>query len=212
MLNRAETAWGGTLPHNEDQGFSPNGEVVGVSTVVKPDTLYHVVFVYHGDTQADSFEGGVTGYLNGEPFGTTLGANILRNHTDGIGIGRRNSEVSFHDFIVNNAQSPEVFHSPQQFYFDGWIDEFALYNHALTEARVKAHYEAGMTEVPADPGTGGPTSIMLALSADGMVTIEFSGGSLHSSETVDGGFEPVAGATSPYSTSPAGTARFYLVK
>ena len=208
VLNRAETAWGGVLPYNEDQNFTPNDEAVAVSATVRVDTLYHVVLLFHGDRAADSFEGGVTGYLNGESFGTALGANSLWNHTDGIAIGRRQSEVSFHDFIVNNGFSPEVYNSGNFFYFDGWIDEFALYNSLLSEERIQAHYQAGMTEVPTGGGGGG--SIDIASNADGSVTITYEG-ALHSSGAVDGTFSPVAGASSPYTTTPApGSAMFFI--
>ena len=209
VLNRAETAWGGTVPYNEDQGFNPNDEAVAVNTTIEVDTLYHAVFLFEGDSEADSFEGGVSGWLNGEHFGTVQGANLLRNHTDGIGIGRRNSEVSFHDFIVNNGNAPEVFTSPQQFYFDGWIDEFALYNHMLAEERILAHYQAGLTEVPVDPSGGGAISIVD--NGDGTITLHYEG-TLYSSLSVDGAFFRVTGAGSPHTVPAPGGARFFIAR
>jgi hypothetical protein len=236
ILNRAETAWGGTIPFNEDQGLSPNDEAIAISTTVKKDTLYHVVLVFHGEREDGNFDGGVTGYINGEAFGETIGANLLRNHTDGIGIGRRNNEVSFHDYIVNANNGPDLFNSAEQFYFDGWLDEFALYNVALSAAQSKAHYEAGLSSVPAEttappvveppvvppvlppivlppiPGggvAGGVNSIIR--NADGTVSIAFSG-SLSAGPSIDGPFLPVPGATSPFIVNPNSGSQFFLAR
>jgi len=94
------------------------------------------------------------------------------------------------------------------------LDEFALYNVALNEAQAKAHYDAGMTEVPFTPGTGGDggdgqiNSIALS---DGSVVIEFEG-VLKSASGVTGPYAPVAGATSPYSVAPDQSAQFYIAE
>ncbi len=222
ILNRAETAWGGTVPFNEDQGLSPNDEAVAVGTTIQKDTVYHAVLVFQGDDSGD-LAGGITGYLNGEAFGESIGAHILFNHTDGIAIGRRNNEVSFHDMIINGGGAPEIFNSSEQFYYDGWLDEFALYNVALSADQVKAHYEAGLEEVPADmvePPTPpvpplppvppvGDTGIA-SITRDGdSVVITFSG-TLKSSDTVDGTYTAVDGATSPFTATADQGSRFYI--
>ena len=222
ILNRAETAWGGTIPYNEDQGLSPNDEAIAVGTTIQADTLYHAVMVFTGDSEDASFEGGIVGYLNGEPFGEKIGANVLFNHTDGIAIGRRNNEVSFHDYIVNGPNGADIFNSGNNLYYDGWLDEFALYNVALSAEQVKAHYEAGLQEVPVDtppviepplppvPPTSGAIDSIVQ-NGDGSVTITFTG-SLTSAATVDGPFTAVDGASSPHTVAPSGDAQFYIAQ
>ena len=233
VLNRAEVVWGGTIPFNEDQGLSPNEEVVAISTTIKANTLYHVVLVMDTSRDPDDFDGGLIGYINGEKFGEIAGGNLLRNHTDGIAIGRRNNEVSFHDYIVNGANGADLFNSTEQFYFDGWLDEFALYNVALSASQAKAHYDAGLTAVPADsteppvveppvvlppvvlppiPGGGGGGGINSILrNADGTLTIAFSG-ALSAGPTVTGPFLAIPGATSPFIVSPENAAQFYIAR
>lgn len=98
-------------------------------------------------------------------------------------------------------------------WYDGWLDEAALYNKALSPERIKAHYDAGNTEVPFTPAppAGGDGQINSIAIADGNVVIEFDG-ALKSSATVTGPFAPVAGATSPYSVAPDQSAQFYIAE
>ena len=86
---------------------------------------------------------------------------------------------------------------------------------ALSADRIKAHYDAGMTEVPFTPGTGGVggggqiNSIALS---DGSVVIEFEG-TRKSASSVTGPYAPVAGAhASPYSVAPDQSAQFYIAE
>ena len=216
VLNRAEVSWGGTAPYNEDVGVGIDQNAVAISTEIEKDTIYHVALVFEEDTGEGNFDGGITGYLNGEKFGEATGANQLRNHTDGIGIGRRNNEVSFHDLIVN-ASTATIFNSPDHlFYYDGWLDEFALYNDALTADQVKAHYEAGLMEVPLDP-VAPPMDVrinsieLVASGDDYVVRIDYSG-TLKSAATVNGPFVEVEGATSPFTVTPDQEKMFYIVE
>ncbi len=219
VLNRAEVSWGGTAPYNEDVGVGIDQAAVAISTEIEKDTVYHVALVFEEDTGEGNFEGGITGYLNGEKFGETTGANQLRNHTDGIGIGRRNNEVSFHDLIVN-ASTAAIFNSSDHlFYYDGWLDEFALYNVALTAEQIKAHYEAGLMEVPVDPGTLPPpiavgiNSIALVAFGDDRIVVHIEyNGTLKSAATVNGPFVEVEGASSPFSVTPDQEKMFYIVE
>ncbi len=219
VLNRAEVSWGGTAPYNEEVGVGIDQEAVAISTEIEKDTVYHVALVFEEDTGPENFDGGITGYLNGEKFGEATGANQLRNHTDGIGIGRRNNEVSFHDLIVN-ASTAAIFNSSDHlFYYDGWLDEFALYNVALTAEQIKAHYEAGLMEVPVDPGTlpppiaAGITSIALVAFGDDHVRVHIEyNGTLKSAATVNGPFVEVEGVSSPFSVTPYQEQMFYIVE
>ena len=217
----AEIPWGGTLPYNETgDGVGSDTPAVAISTSIETNKVYHVALVFEEDIGEGNFDGGITGYLNGEKFGEATGANQLRNHSDDIGIGRRNNEVSFHDLIVNNGGTPTIFTSSDHlFYYDGWLDEFALYNVALTAEQVKAHYEAGLMEVPVDPGTlpppiaAGITSIALVAFGDDHVRVHIEyNGTLKSASTVNGPFVEVEGASSPFSVTPDQEKMFYIVE
>ncbi|MCS1409327.1 MAG: hypothetical protein M2R45_02507 [Verrucomicrobia subdivision 3 bacterium] len=59
------------------------------------------------------------------------------------------------------------------------------------------------------PASGGIWNV--ASNGDGTVTITF-GGTLSSSETVDGMYQPIPEATSPYTTDASDSARFYIAR
>ena len=85
---------------------------------------------------------------------------------------------------------------------------------ALSQGQVKAHYDAGMTEVPFTPdtgGSGGDGQINSIALYDGSVVIEFAG-TLKSASNVTGPYAPVAGATSPYSVAPDQSVQFYIAE
>jgi hypothetical protein len=213
LLNRAEEAWGGTLP-DDDQGVSPNGTPVAVKTTIEANKPYHLVLVMEGDNLApDSFAGKLIGYLNGEKFGESPGVHLLYNHTDDIGVGARNEEVAFHDYIVNGAGTfaPEIIATNEMFFFDGWIDELALYNTALSPERVQAHYQAGITTVPPEEPPVGELVIDSIQVQGGNVRVEWQGAAaLQQATSVTGPFSNIPGAASPF-TAPIihGENRFY---
>ena len=212
-INRAEQAWGGVLP-TEQTGIPTNGDPIAIGTTIQANTVYHAVFVLNGDdSDPDSFEGTLTGYLNGEQFGQVSGIHLLYNHTDDVAFGSRNEEAVLADFIASGTFSPDFWATGDLMWYDGWLDEAALYNKALSPERIKAHYEAGNTEVPFTPGPtpGGDGQVNSIAIADGNVVIEFEG-TLKSSATVTGPFAPVAGATSPYSVAPDQSAQFYIAE
>jgi hypothetical protein len=214
-INRAEEIWGGILPFEQTGGIGSNGEPVGISTTIQANTVYHAVFVMNGDDEVDGYEGTLTGYLNGEQFAEVGGVHLLYNHTDDVAFGARNEEAVLNDFIASGTFSPDYWATGDLMWYDGWLDEAALYNTALSADRVKAHYEAGMSEVPFTPeqpeppvGAGQVNSIALT---DGSVVIEFEG-TLKSSATANGQYAPVAGATSPYSVTPDQSTQFYIAE
>ena len=211
-INRAEQAWGGVLP-TEQTGIPTNGDPVAIGTTIQANTVYHAVMVFNGDdSDPDSFEGTLTGYLNGEQFGQASGVHLLYNHSDDIAFGARNEEAVLADFIASGTFSPDFWAEGNLMWFDGWLDEAALYNKALSPERIKAHYEAGNTEVEFTPGNGGGSGQVNSIRiADGNVVIEFEG-NLKSSASVTGPFAPVAGASSPYSVAPDQSAQFYIAE
>jgi hypothetical protein len=86
--------------------------------------------------------------------------------------------------------------------FDGTIDEVAVYNQALTLSQVQTHYQH----------TVAPSSIAIARSGSDAV-LTWTAGTLQESTTVNGTFTDVAGAVSPYTTTPGtNTAKFYRLK
>lgn len=205
-INAAEQAWGGTLPAENQGSTLPLGDPVAVSTVIQANTSYHLVWVMEGDDSFDdSFDGKVTGYLNGEKFGEASGVHLLYDHTDDIAIGARNEQAAFHDYIVGDPAAAEIYAANDLLWFDGWIDEVALYNTALSADRVKAHYQAGITEVPLETGGGGPIGVGPAISVArggaGTLQIEFTG-TLQSAPSVTGPWTDVAGG-SPASINTA---------
>ncbi len=92
----------------------------------------------------------------------------------------------------------------------GLLDDFAVFANALSVVEIAElasgkHPDEIRAIVPIVPEA---PSILVALNADGTVTVTFKG-VLHSSASVTGVFEPVINATSPH-TVPA--AAFYLAR
>lgn len=78
----------------------------------------HVALVLEGTDEIGA--GALKGYLNGELFGSAEGSQLWR-HTNGIGIGRVNSQTRFHDGQSNSGS----------YAFVGAIDELAIFNDGL---------------------------------------------------------------------------------
>jgi hypothetical protein len=86
-------------------------------------------------------------------------------------------------------------------FFAGAVDEVAIYNKALNSNQVQAHYGSA---------TGAPiTSVTLHIAKSGSsYVITYDAGTLQSSPSVNGTYNAVVGATSPY-TIPAGTTTLF---
>ncbi len=85
-----------------------------LSTAAPTDgAWHHVAFVL------DAAAGTFTGYLDGEAFATDTSAATLASHSDDTGIGDINGDSLFHADISPGG-------------FSGAIDDFALYNQALS--------------------------------------------------------------------------------
>jgi hypothetical protein len=88
-------------------------------------------------------------------------------------------------------------------YFDGFIDEFALYNTALTSSRAAAHYQVANTFVA-------PLEITSFRLEGGVPVIRWSGNArLQFASDAGGPFVDVPGASSPYVVTPNGPAGFF---
>ncbi len=124
--------------NNDDGGLStpwPGGtggerELAFVKAPIEADTPYHLALVYDGDE--DGFEGTLTGYLNGESMGTVEGLGRLFAHTDDTHIGG-GMQTLFEDGGVGTDVDLELR------FFEGVIDDVALYNRALSAGRIGVH-------------------------------------------------------------------------
>lgn len=98
-----------------------------VTTPIATATTYHVVAVF------DQAAGKLELFVNGASVGTVSGVGPLYAHSGAIGIGAMNSGAYFH--TGSGAGSGN--------YFDGRIDEVAIYNSVLSPGRVNGHNVAG---------------------------------------------------------------------
>ncbi|NND01942.1 MAG: LamG domain-containing protein, partial [Acidimicrobiia bacterium] len=113
-----------------------SGQVWGpifLNTPVSAAATHHVVAVL--DT--GSFEL----FLDGVSVAVDGGAGMLFNHTGDTGIAAMNDAARFHDGKL----------SGNGLYFDGTIDEVAIYNTPLSTATISAHHTAGLLAAPQLP-------------------------------------------------------------
>ncbi|MDJ0660630.1 MAG: cadherin domain-containing protein [Crocosphaera sp.] len=98
-----------------------------LSYEIDAHTTYNVALVF------DSGE--LTAYVNGESIGTvTTSFTYIPSHSGDVAIGQMNDATRFSDDSSSSANSG--------YYFDGTIDDVALYNKALSSQRIAAHYSA----------------------------------------------------------------------
>ena len=130
----------------------------------------HLVASFDGTT--------VTFYVNGVNHGTGNAANSPANAINAFCIGQRGDNACF---------------------FDGNVDEVALYTTALSQAQVQLHYQVGLTNFYNGP-------IPAAITQDPVPATSYAGRSVHFEVTADGtaplsyqwykGNTPIIGATS----------------
>lgn len=107
-----------------------------ISVPVFADTSYHLVLALDGS-------GDLVGYLNGLDFGSVSNVGNLFKHSAGVGIGAMNDDVRFHDGSVTDPGSG--------YYFNGTIDDVAVYNTALSGSTVQDHTVLGGESVAVAP-------------------------------------------------------------
>jgi hypothetical protein len=118
--------------NNYQAYFGDGSTYVSVTTPAVTDTnWHHVVATYDGATAKIYLDGGLKASKT-----TTL---QLTANTSPLNFGRAN----------NNA-----------YFFNGWLDEVAVYSSALSAARIQAHYVKGTTDQI-------PPAVTLAQPADG---------------------------------------------
>lgn len=118
------TLWAGAWNRTGPQAWADD---VFVAKAFAADTTYHVVVT------VNPTDGKLRLYMNGERVRTKAGVGELQSHTGAIGVGARNGAVRYHDIVATNGNGA---------YFEGVIDEIAIYNSVLTLNQVQAHYSA----------------------------------------------------------------------
>lgn len=109
-------------------GYGP----LNISTPIEAGVTYHVALVQ--DATNNSFEG----YLNGERFGSAFIPVPIGSHPNRNAIGAVDQNTYFHDDGPGNA-GPKADGS---FAFQGEISDVAFYNTIISQADLKARYEA----------------------------------------------------------------------
>ncbi len=117
--------WAGIYNTSTFQGGVPWGPVF-LSSPVTAGTTYHVAIVF--DVPGDAF----SLYVNGELAETASGIGALYNHGRAA-IGSEWDWARFHDGARFG----------NQYYFDGTLDEIAVYGDALAATTIAHHYAAG---------------------------------------------------------------------
>jgi uncharacterized repeat protein (TIGR01451 family) len=112
-----------------------------VGTPINPDTTYHVTLVFDATGATPTVEG----YLNGASFGSLQDPSLssIPGHVGLIGIGGADDETRFSNSlaIANDGSGG------RGAYFNGTIDEVALYNEVLPPASILLHAQ-GCGSVP----------------------------------------------------------------
>ena len=175
----------GFIDQNTIQIWTPGGSLN--TTYSFPDnTWHHVATIADGKSIKNYFDGV---YVN-QSLGTTAnyGSSTYNVHVGGGG----------------------AFDATGNF-FTGAIDEVAIFDKAIPADRIAAHFKAGKEggELPA-PEAPKFTKIS---TAGGKITIEWSGGgTLQAAPTLNGPWQDVTGAASPYTLSPDGTMLFGRIR
>ncbi len=99
------------------------GPIANISTsAISNDTWHNAALSYYYGAGTDYFRT----YLDGNRIGEVTPPNELRNHQGDISFGFSDG-ARYHDNSTSNSPG---------FYFGGWIDEFKLWNDALSDAEI----------------------------------------------------------------------------
>jgi len=93
------------------------------------------------------------------------------------------------------------------------LDDIGIFRRALSQLEATSIYAAGLNGHSFVNKAPVETTITVQTLPDGTLRLQWDGGgTLHQADLVTGAFEAIAGASSPYAVTPAGSQRFYLVK
>jgi hypothetical protein len=126
--------WGAT-----SAGTSPESTTtppIYTQTTIQAGQTYHVVAVLAGDPVGTN--GQLILYVNGVPVSTAGGVGQLYPHNGGVYVGRGSLLLQTGDRGPNQT-------------FDGVLDDFSIYDTALSAATVAQHYQLGANP-PAEAG------------------------------------------------------------
>lgn len=99
-----------------------------ITETIQPGATYHLVMLFEGESAADTFDGTISGYLNGRLLNSVTGIGRLYSHADPVAIGGVAGSTYYH--TGGGGLS----------YFNGIVDEVVLYSTLLSEQRILAHY------------------------------------------------------------------------
>ncbi|HTG43679.1 MAG TPA: LamG-like jellyroll fold domain-containing protein, partial [Verrucomicrobiae bacterium] len=181
LTSRADSPQRGFIfyaePGNTWQFWSGKGDQTGWDAIAGPavqlNQWAHLAATYDGTTKRF--------FVNGQEVGSST-APYGTNDTSVLRIGGGASE------------------GDGNYFFEGDVDEVAIYNKALSQEQIIIHYLASIKAEAA-----------LRITRDQQnLTINWDSGTLQSAADITGPWAPVTGATSPYTVPPNGTrARFY---
>jgi len=139
-------------------------------------------------------------YLAGTHDGTTK-----RFFVNGQLVGSNQSAFSPNDASVLRIGGGATESPTGDFFFEGLIDEVAVYNRALSPARILTHYLAGQPPVE---------EIVAEIAIEGdEIIISWAGtATLQETEDIAGSWNDVAGASSPFRVTPAGNLKFWRLR
>jgi len=180
-------------PYN---GYYAGAQLTDPDPVV-PNQWYYLTLVYDGTT--------FTFYVNGVPKASGGDAGFVQNGNVPAG-GAADYNYNYHvtpglpsynglgsgSFVIgqrfDNAFNP----------FLGMVDDVAVYNKALTAQQIRNHYLN--------------TTLLSVVRSGNDIVITWPTGTLQSSTNVSGAYLDVSSATSPYTNSMTGPARFYRAR
>lgn len=126
LIHKGDAAYGINIDNTGALQISKNntGVLATSTSTMSTATIYHVVGTKTGST--------VKLYINGTDVTGSVSNLTLADNALALFIG-----------VANLAGSPQAAR-----YFDGVIDEVAIYNVALSLAQVASHYSIGKTDIP----------------------------------------------------------------
>ncbi len=186
MTSRADNPQRGYIfyaePGNTWQFWTGTGAQVGWNIIpgpaVRPNTWTHLVGTYDG--------------------------TVKRFYIDGVEVGSNTSVFGPNDESTLRLGGGASESPVGNFFFEGSVDEAAVYDKVLTPAQILTHYALG-----AKPFT--PPTLSIAATSNGIV-ITWANGTLQESTAVTGAsWQSLPNATSPMTVTPSGTMKFYRV-
>jgi hypothetical protein len=184
-------AWNNAAADGPGSPFGVPAAPTFVRTTISAAETYHIAAVFDGGTNLAT--GQLILYVNGVEAGRVGNVGQLYNHNSDIQIGRGNTLL--HTATTTTAANLS--------FFEGVVDEFALYNTALSAERVAAHFQVANTVIAS------PTISSFRFEA-GSPVIRWDGSArLQFSTNAAGPFVDVPGAVSLYVVKPDGLAGFF---